>query len=74
MGAQFFQSFVWNATVNIDQGDGLAVDCLASQVHAGDIDLRLAKDLADKADDAGAIFIEQHQDMAVGEELPRYSR
>jgi len=47
----------------------LVVDRLAGQVHAGNIDFRLTEYLADKADDAGAVFVEQHQDIAVGESL-----
>src|SRR5210317_1675150 len=67
VGAQFFQSFIWNATVNVNQRDGLTVDRMTGQVHACNIDFSFTEQLADKADDAGMIFVEKDQEVAVGQ-------
>src|SRR5210317_1229203 len=69
VGAQFFQSFIWNATVNINQSDSLTVDRMTGQVHACDIDFSFTEQLANKADDAGMILVEKDQEVAVGQRL-----
>jgi hypothetical protein len=69
VGTQFFQSFIWNATVNINQRDGLPIDRMAGQVHARNINLSVTEQLADKADDAGMILVEEDQEVAVGQSL-----
>src|SRR6478735_8999466 len=58
-----------NAFVDVHQRQRHAADGLAAELQAGDVDLRLAEQHADVADDARDVAVVEHQDVSFGHRL-----
>src|SRR2546423_4312911 len=59
----------WNRVIDREDHDRVAPRAVAPDLHAGDVDVPLAEQRSDRADDAGAIRMPTHQEGALRHEI-----
>src|SRR2546429_186100 len=61
MGAHFVKGFFWRSAVQAQDGDCFTAGQLTAHGHLGDVDVVLAENIADEADETRHITVSEHQ-------------